>query len=168
MVNEIILTICVLLNLNLKRTYLNELLHTVHTSHILVTAPTNSLVLHTARVSFTYLLTYLLWNVSLKCFTYLLTYLLTLKNFFEMLLYIDSCQWLEYRGTAPDQWLPCRIFYLVVVIARHCSSSCILHVFKCTFIVQICNIPRLNSKKSWIVEHVLKLFLEITVLKWPL
>ena len=54
-----IVTIFVLLNLNLKRTYLNKLLLTVHTSHIVVTAPTNSFLLHTARYKF-YLLTYLL------------------------------------------------------------------------------------------------------------
>ena len=45
------------LNLNLKRTYLNELSLTVHTSHVVVIAPTNSFELHTARYKF-YLLIY--------------------------------------------------------------------------------------------------------------
>ena len=54
-----IVTIFLLLNLNLKRTYLNKLLFTLHTSHIVVTALTNSFLLHTARYKFN-LLTYLL------------------------------------------------------------------------------------------------------------
>ena len=45
-------TVSGLINLNLKRTYLNKLLLTVNTSHVVVIAPTDSFVLHTARNKF--------------------------------------------------------------------------------------------------------------------
>ena len=51
-----IVTVCVFLNHNSKPTYLNKLLLTVHISHIVIIAPTNSFVLRTASYMF-YLLT---------------------------------------------------------------------------------------------------------------
>jgi len=55
---EISTAVWTLLNPNLKLAFLNKLLLTVHASHMVITAPTNSLMLHMARYKF-YLFTYL-------------------------------------------------------------------------------------------------------------